>query len=200
MPKIKICGLRRYEDIDMANKLKPDYVGFVFAKSKRQIDVDLAEKFRKNLDKSIEVVGVFVDEDVDVIIDLLNREIIDIAQLHGNESEEIIIKIKNDTKKTVIKAISVNNISDILKFSDTNADFVLFDNGKGGTGQTFDWLVLENLENFKIPYFFAGGLNLENITDALKYPSYCVDISGGVETGDFKDFEKVGKFIDLVRK
>lgn len=201
MAKVKICGLQRLEDIDMANHLKPDYIGFVFAKSKRQIkDYSLAQEFKSLLDQDILVTGVFANNDINEIVHIANKGVIDIVQLHGQETDDDIIHIKKVTKKPVIKSISVNTIDDILAYKDTKADYVLLDNGSGGTGKTFDWTTLDRLKDFKVPFFFAGGLNETNVRNALLYKPFGVDVSGGVETDGFKDFDKVKNFIELVRR
>ncbi|MFI3116016.1 MAG: phosphoribosylanthranilate isomerase [Clostridia bacterium] len=197
MPKVKICGLKRLEDIQMVNKLMPDYIGFIFTKSKRQVDLNTAFKLKEALNEKILAVGVFVNQEIDEVLEI--STVIDLIQLHGDENEEYIENLKKLTKKPIIKAISVNSIDDILKNSDTKADFLLFDNGKGGTGQTFDWEILNKLENFQKPYFFAGGLNENNVKNALKYQPFALDVSGGVETDGFKDFNKIKKFIEIVR-
>ena len=118
MAKIKICGLKRLDDIEIVNKYKPDYIGFVFADSKRKVTSDLACKMKKNLDSSIKSVGVFVDEDIDVIIKLYDEGIIDIAQLHGLENEEYIKKLKQKSNyKLEIMAGGLNskNISKAIE-------------------------------------------------------------------------------------
>ena len=109
MINIKICGLKRIEDIKYVNKFKPEYIGFVFAKSRRQISYDMAASLKKSLSNDIKTVGVFVNHEIDDIISLMNEDIIDIAQLHGDEEEDSIITIKNKTNKKVIKAISVRS-------------------------------------------------------------------------------------------
>lgn len=201
MINIKICGLKRIEDIKYVNKFKPEYIGFVFAKSRRQISYDMAASLKKSLSNDIKTVGVFVNHEIDDIISLMNEDIIDIAQLHGDEEEDSIITIKNKTNKKVIKAISVRSLEDILKWKDSKVDFLLLDNGSGGTGESFDWEVLDKLSTieFNKPYFIAGGLNKENVKDVLKYKPYAVDISGGVETDGLKDEVKINEFINTVR-
>ena len=201
MINIKICGLKRIEDIKYVNKFKPEYIGFVFAKSRRQISYDMAASLKKSLSNDIKTVGVFVNHEIDDIISLMNEDIIDIAQLHGDEEEDSIITIKNKTNKKVIKAISVRSLEDILKWKDSKVDFLLLDNGSGGTGESFDWEVLDKLSTieFNKPYFVAGGLNKENVKNVLKYKPYAVDISGGVETDGLKDEVKINEFINTVR-
>lgn len=197
--KVKICGLKSAADIETANHLKPDYIGFVFAKSKRQVTKEEAKILKSNLDINIQAVGVFVDENIDIICQLLTENIIDIAQLHGTEDENYIQNLKQQTKKPVIKAISVKNLEDVLKWQNSTADFLLLDNGKGGTGEKFNWQVLEN-SNFQKPYFLAGGLTPQNVTKATKFNPYAVDVSGGVETNGTKDKTKIEQFITNTRK
>lgn len=200
--KIKICGIKKLETIDILNELKPDYVGFVFAKSSRQIGWRTAKILRNKLDKSIKTVGVFVNEDVQTIVWYLKQGIIDVVQLHGQESEDVIAQIKFKTNQPIIKAISVNSVCDVLKYKYSKADYLLLDNGAGGTGKSFDWSVLNELRNIDIDkeIFIAGGLSSQNVNEALDYRPYCVDVSGGVETDANKDDDKIRQFIETVRK
>lgn len=201
MTKIKICGIQKVEEILFLNKQKPDYVGFVFAKSKRQVNFETAKKLKNNLDKSIKSVGVFVNHDIDEIFKLINENVINCVQFHGNETEDDIKNIKKTFPKiSVFKAVTVNSLQDILNWNDTLAEFLLLDNGKGGTGEKFDWAILKEIKAVKKPYFIAGGLNAENVKDVLKFTPYGVDVSGGVETDGIKDMKKMGKFIENVRK
>lgn len=197
MSKIKICGLKRIEDIEAANLYKPDYVGFVMAPGRRQVTEQQASQLKKSLCKDIQAVGVFVNEKRDYIAGLLEGGIIDIAQLHGEETEEDVVWLKEHTGKPVIKAVSVKSAEDIRRWRDSSADYLLLDNGAGGTGKTFDWNVIGD---FNKQYFLAGGLNGANIEDALKLNPYCVDISGGVETDGYKDAYKIKQVIDIVRR
>ncbi|MFI3200636.1 MAG: phosphoribosylanthranilate isomerase [Eubacteriales bacterium] len=200
MPKIKICGLSRIEDIQEANKLELDYIGFVFAKSKRQITVEQARELKVGLRKNIQVVGVFVNHSIKEMIELRNEGIIDVVQLHGTETEDIIVQIKNSNPSTkIIKAVSMTCVEDALKWNDSKVDYLLLDHGAGGTGEVFDWSLLEGLEAFKKPYFIAGGLNPENVADVLVYKPFGVDVSGGVETLGKKDCEKMRGFVEKVR-
>ncbi len=197
--KIKICGIKRTQDIKVLNELKPDYVGFVFAKSKRQVSIQQASELRAQLVTQIKTVGVFVNHNLAEIEQLIKEKIIDIVQFHGDESETDIIKIKSKFPKTkIIKAISVNTKQDILNWEHSNADYLLLDNGKGGTGQQFDWNILNEI-NVKKSFFIAGGLNTENVKNVLKFNSFGVDVSGGVETDGVKDIAKIKKFIENVR-
>lgn len=199
MSKIKLCGLSRLCDIQAANICKPDYIGFVFApKSKRYINPQQAEVLKKELLPNILSVGVFVNDDITKISDLLNNGIIDIAQLHGNESNEYIKKLRTLTNKTIIKAFSIKSEFDIISAQNSLADYVLLDTGNGGTGMVFNW---EFTKNIKRPYFLAGGLNLENIKSAVETLNpYAVDVSSGIETDGFKDKEKMVEFVKIIRE
>ena len=193
--KIKFCGLFREEDIEYVNKLNPDYIGFVFAKSKRQITKEKAIGLKNKLKSNIKVVGVFVDEDIEKIIDLLSNGVIDIAQLHGNEREEDIKNIKNKSKKQVIKAIRVTTSEDIESWKNSCADFLLLDNGQG-TGKTFDW---NNIKNLNRPFFLAGGLSIDNIKEAIeKVSPMAIDISSGIESNGVKDYEKMKEVMKIL--
>lgn len=195
--KIKFCGLFREEDIEYVNKLNPDYIGFVFAKSKRQITKEKAIGLKNKLKSNIKVVGVFVDEDIEKIIDLLSNGVIDIAQLHGNEREEDINNIKNKSKKQVIKAIRVTTSEDIESWKNSCADFLLLDNGQG-TGKTFDW---NNIKNLNRPFFLAGGLSIDNIKEAIeKVSPMAIDISSGIESNGVKDYEKMKEVMKILER
>jgi len=197
MTKIKICGLRRKTDIEMANLLKPDSIGFVFAPSKRMVTAEEAAALKALLIPGITAVGVFVNADPLYIEELLRNNIIDAAQLHGNEAEKTVKKIRQETGRPVIKAVSVNTVSDLEAWKDSCADYLLFDHGNGGSGQLFDWNILKNVNR---PFFLAGGLNPDNISEALsKVHPPGVDVSSGVETDGYKDMRKAAAFINAVR-
>lgn len=198
MTKIKFCGLTRECDIKAANELKPDYIGFVFwSRSKRNVTREKAAELKKLLDPSIKAVGVFVDEDTDVVKSYLQDGIIDIAQLHGHEDDEYIRKIKSSTGKPVIKAFKIKSEDDLREAKESPADYVLLDAGMGD-GVTFDWSVVKNAGR---EYFLAGGLHPGNVADAVKllHP-YAVDVSSGIETEGMKDKVKMASFADAVRK
>ncbi|MFA9464913.1 MAG: indole-3-glycerol phosphate synthase TrpC [Velocimicrobium sp.] len=204
-PKIKICGLRRDMDIDYANQLKPDYIGFVFAKSKRQVSPEEAKRLKMGLSKEINAVGVFVNENVDIIIQLLNEGTIDIVQLHGNESEEDICLIKQASGKPVIKALKVRSPEDVIKWENSSADYLLLDNGEG-TGEKFDWKILENLgKSLSMkPFFLAGGLCAKNMEEACyavrPFVPFGLDVSSGAEMDGYKDFNKMKQIIAVGRE
>ena len=195
--KIKICGLRRPQDIQAANQYKPDYIGFVFAPaSKRFVSPQQAAELKALLSPDIASVGVFVNEDREIIFDLLNKHIISIVQLHGQETEDDICWIKRKTDAQVIKAVSVHEKADIARWENSSADYLLFDHGSGGTGQTFDWSLLTDCCK---RYFLAGGIDADNLKTALNQGAYAVDISGGAETDGWKDAEKISQLIRMVR-
>ena len=143
MVKIKICGLRRLEDIEMVNKYGPDYIGFVFADSKRQVSHDVAAQLKDNLSLDIISVGVFVNAKADEILKLYEEGIIEIAQLHGSESEDYINTLKENTNDElkIIKAIEMSEDKDLSKYDESAADYLLLDSGKG-SGKTFDWRLI----------------------------------------------------------
>lgn len=198
MTRIKLCGLSRYCDIEAANELKPEYVGFVFAKkSKRYISTKNAEELKRLLFPGIKAVGVFVNEKPEYIAELLNKGVIDIAQLHGGEDEDYIKKLRQLTDKQLIKAFRITSAGDVEKAERCSADYVLLDSG-AGTGTVFDWKLIKNI---KRPYFLAGGLSPENAEDAVKKLNpYAVDVSSGIETDGVKDKNKMAAFIAAVRK
>jgi phosphoribosylanthranilate isomerase len=188
MPKIKICGLFREQDIEFANEAKPDFIGFVFAKSHRQISPETAALYKKQLNPQITTVGVFVNAEISSIIEIYNSGIINIAQLHGSESEDYINELKKTCDVPVIKAVNIENTKP------ANADYLLFDNGKGGTGKAFDWSLIPKC---KQEIFLAGGINLSNIKEAVKLNPYCIDLSSGAENE--KGEKDRGKIIEACR-
>ena len=198
MTKIKLCGLTRPCDIEYVNELLPEYIGFVFApKSRRYISPEKAEVLREHLDDRITPVGVFVDEKIEVIADLIKRKIIDIVQLHGNESEKYITGLRRVIDCPVIKAFRIESEADIASANQSSADYVLLDSG-GGTGKVFDHLLLKDIAR---PYFLAGGLTPENVETAVKQlKSFAVDVSSSLETDGFKDKIKMTAFVNAVRK
>ena len=217
--KVKICGLKRPEDIAVVNELHPDYIGFVFADfSHRYVDKKTAVILKSQLDPGIQSAGVFVNEDVHFVAELMNEGIIDIAQLHGSEDNDYIAELRSllkpddasasvtacgsaenkaDTSIKIIRAFNINKIADISEIENSTADLVLVDSGTG-SGETFDW---SRLAEIKRPYLLAGGLSPDNIAEAVEalHP-YGVDVSSGVETDKLKDPEKMRRFVELVRE
>lgn len=198
MTKIKLCGLLRQEDIEAANELMPDYVGFVFyKKSKRYVDKEKARSLKNLLAPSIKAVGVFVDEPLQFVARLLTEKIIDIAQLHGSESEEYINELRSLTKAQIIKAILVKSEADIERAKKCGADYVLLDDGLGG-GKAFDRSLIGD---FTRDYFLAGGLSTETVKDAIReFRPFAVDVSSAIETYGLKDKEKMTAFVRAVRE
>lgn len=209
MRKIKICGLFRDCDIDYVNEALPDYIGFVFAKSRRQVSAEWAKARRPRLRSEIIPVGVFVNESLVKVAKLLNDSTIEMAQLHGEETENYIQDLKALTNKPIIKAVRVLSPEDIEAAQHTAADFLLLDNGAGGTGESFDWSLVSKAQNLnqkqnqnrnqnQKPFFLAGGLNAGNIEQAIAATSpYAIDLSSGVETNGMKDRTKI---LELVRR
>lgn len=202
MSKIKICGLRRLEDVDAVNRFMPDYAGFVLVPGRtRQITHEQAAALKKQLSRDILAVGVFVNERRDVIARLLDCGVIEMAQLHGQETEEDVRWLKERTGKPVIKAVSVKSADDVKRWRRSAADFILADNGAGGSGRTFDWgLISDVLQDGAPPVFLAGGININNLDAALALKPYAVDISGGVETDGAKNPELIREAINKVRR
>lgn len=198
MTKIKLCGLSRPCDIEAANRLKPEYIGFVFLpKSKRYVDYEKARELKSLLSPEIKAVGVFVDESPQTVAELLNNGTIDIAQLHGGEDEDYIRLLRNLTDKPIIKAFRIQSEDDILRAEESSADYILLDSGMG-TGTVFNWDLIQNI---KRPYFLAGGLDCDNVGEAVgRLHPYAVDVSSGIETNGLKDKEKMAAFVAKVRK
>ena len=198
--KIKICGLRRREDILAVNEARPDYCGFIieFPKSFRSVTADKVRELVKDLSPEIKGVGVFVNAPVEFVSGLLNDGTLALAQLHGQEDEAYIRKLKKLTDKPIIKAFSVKTSEDIEKALQSPADYILLDQGSGGTGMTFDWSLIPKIER---PFFLAGGIESENLEQAIReIRPYAVDLSSSVETDKWKDPEKIRNVVDIVRK
>ena len=198
MTKIKLCGMKRVIDVQTANALKADYIGFVFwQKSKRFISEEDAAALKAILDPEIAAVGVFVDEKPETIAGLLNRGIIDIAQLHGNEDEDYIRQLRSLTDKPLIKAFRIREAKDLEAAVICSAESVLLDAGKG-EGIAFDWKLIRD---FSRPYFLAGGLNPDNVSEAIvQLHPFAVDVSSGIESSGLKDAKKMAAFVKAVRK
>lgn len=200
MVKIKICGLKRLEDIEIVNRYNPDYIGFVFADTKRKVSHELAKEMKDNLNPNIISVGVFVDAPKEEILELFNEGTIEIAQLHGTESEEYIIDLKESTngELKIINAIEMSDDTDLMKYDLTNADYLLLDSGKG-SGKTFDWRLIR--KDLKKEFFLAGGLNSENIMPAIEeFDPYAVDLSSSLEVNGFKDEDKIKEIMEIINE
>ena len=198
MTKIKLCGLSRRCDIEAANALMPDYVGFVFAEgSKRRVTPAQARALKNALSPGIRAVGVFVDEAPATVAALLGGGIIDAAQLHGGEDAAYIRALRRMTDRPVWQAFRVRTRADVEQVGRSEADCILLDAG-AGTGTAFDWGLLDRVER---PYFLAGGLDTENVAGAIRLlRPFGVDVSSGIESGGGKDAEKMAAFVAAVRR
>ncbi|NLI58266.1 MAG: phosphoribosylanthranilate isomerase [Clostridium sp.] len=207
MTKVKICGIKRKEDIEYVNKYLPDYIGFIFAQSKRKVSIEFAMELKKNLSPKIKTVGVFVNEDLEKVLEITNKLSLDCVQIHGDEPceyiEDLKEKIKSKKEVEIWKAIRVKDGDSIKKMSCFNVDaFVLdayIEGVYGGAGKTFDWELASRAKEFgKI--ILAGGLDRENIKEGIeKVKPFAVDVSSGVETNEYKDEDKIRDFIYKVR-
>ena len=199
MTKIKICGLTRTEDIGMVNEFLPDYIGFVFAKSRRQLSVEQAKELKKKLRLEIKAVGVFVNEKPENIAEIANQGIIDLIQIHGDEDAAYCAQLRKLTQAPIIKVVRVEREDDFAGIEEFDCDYYLFDTlsskDYGGTGKAFDHSLLYNKE-IKKPFFVAGGLNQDNVAAVIEViKPFGVDTSGGVETDGIKDANKIKEFI-----
>ena len=198
MTKIKICGLTRTEDIEMVNEFLPDYIGFVFAKSRRQLSVEQAKELKKKLRPGIKAVGVFVNEKPENIAEIANQGIIDLIQIHGDEDAAYCAQLRKLTQAPIIKVVRVEREDDFAGIEEFDCDYYLFDTlsskDYGGTGKAFDHSLLYNKE-IKKPFFVAGGLNQDNVAAVIEViKPFGVDTSGGVETDGIKDVNKIKEF------
>lgn len=197
--EIKICGIRRREDADYINEARPDYFGMIlyFPKSHRNISPEQAREIRSLVSREIPAVGVFVNQPADLICRLLEEDVIQIAQLHGQEPEEDILRIRERTGKRVWKAFKVRSQADIAAARRSPADLILLDNGYG-TGECFDWDLAEGVGR---PFALAGGLTPENLPEAVeKLHPALVDLSSGVETEKVKDRNRILRAVEAVRR
>ena len=198
MTRIKLCGLSRPCDVEAANALQPDYIGFVFApNSRRVVSCEQAQALKRLLSPQIRAVGVFVRQDLETIVSLARRGIIDVVQLHGNEPEDVVRRLRERMDKPIIQAFCIDSERDVEAAQGSTADLLLLDSGSG-TGKRFDWKQIRNIQR---PYFLAGGLDPQNVGVAVRLlRPYGVDVSSGIETGGRKDREKMAAFVDAVRK
>ena len=197
--KIKLCGLTRPCDIEAVNELQPDYIGFVFVKkSRRYVSPEKAKELKAMLAPGIQAVGVFVNEEPEQIVSLLEAGTIDVAQLHGQEGEREIRRLRELTDHPLIQAFRIDTEQDVERANASTADYVLLDSGAGGTGTVFDWDLLQAIRR---PYFLAGGLDTENLgTVKAKLNPYGIDVSSGIETDGYKDKKKMTAFVAAARK
>ena len=225
-PKIKMCGISKVETISAIVDAKPDYMGLVFAPSKRQVTVEQAktlveELYKQNVvgnnseaeqtesvtsldtasSETIKTVGVFVNETVENLLKIAEEVKLDVIQLHGDEDEFFIQILKEQSNVEVWKAVQVRSAADAEKWIDSSADMLLFDayhkDERGGTGEVFDW---SSLDEFERPFMLAGGIDSTNVARAIRtVRPYGIDISSGIETEGVKDNEKMKAFTNIVR-
>ena len=209
-PKVKMCGISKIETIPAVVEAKPDYMGLVFAPSKRQVTVEQAEILVKELHKQcinhydtkvVKTVGVFVNETLDNLVTIAKEVNLDAVQLHGDEDEAFIQSLKECTNVEVWKAVQIRSTADAEKWIDSSADMLLFDAyhkaERGGTGEVFDWSCLDEFER---PFMLAGGIDSTNVARAIRtVRPYGIDISSGIETDGVKDDEKIKAFTNIVR-
>lgn len=195
--ELKICGLKRLEDIIAVNRHGADYAGFVFfEKSKRYVDPYKANELISLLRADIKPVGVFMDEPLDNVVRIARITGVELIQLHGHESEEYVEYVKRTLDRPVIKAYKASEEGALEKAAQSSADYVMIDSG-AGSGKKFDWSILKD---FKRDYFLAGGLDPESVGEAIRMlEPFAVDVSSGVETDGIKDEKKIAEFINAVR-
>ena len=209
-PKVKMCGISKVETIPAIVDAKPDYIGLVFAPSKRQVTVEQAKILVEELHKqyalrynseTIKIVGVFVNETIENLLKIAEEVKLDVIQLHGDEDESFIQILKEQSNVEVWKAVQVRSAADAEKWIDSSADMLLFDayhkDERGGTGEVFDW---SSLDEFERPFMLAGGIDSTNVARAIRtVRPYGIDISSGIETEGVKDDEKMKAFTNIVR-
>lgn len=200
MTKIKICGLRRLEDVEAVNEVRPDYCGFILEVPgrRRSITRERLRELVKGLDPGILPVGVFLNAPPELPALLLEEGVIAAAQLHGQEDEAYIETLKSRTNRPVIKAFSIRGARDIEVACQSRADYILLDQGGGGSGTTFDWNLVPAISR---PWFLAGGLGPENLADAVsRLRPWAVDMSSSLETEGFKDLAKMRRVMEILRQ
>lgn len=202
MVKIKICGMRRAEDIQYVNRNRPDYAGFILSEGfKRTVDRKTFPALRQQLDKEIKAVGVFVNEPLENVISF--GKSLDVIQLHGDENEDYIKSLRNSFHGEIWKAVRAKTAGDIEKAGALSCDKLLIDSyvkGKvGGTGQAADLSII-NSANFSKDFFLAGGLDSGNVLSAIeKVNPFGVDFSSSVETDGYKDENKIKDIISIIK-
>lgn len=208
--KIKICGIRRIEDVEIINQYRPDYIGFVFAPSKRQVSKEEAESLAIKVHPSIKKVGVFVNQPIEFLAELLLNGTVDYLQLHGEEDEIYenslfhLLRQKgiSSPEDRCIMAFRIKEEEDMEKVSLTGCSLLLLDafskEAQGGTGETFDWSLIKKIEK---PFFLAGGIHAGNVKTAIEQVRpYGIDTSSSLETEGIKDKEKIKAFLEIIRE
>ena len=192
MTKVKICGLSTKEAVEVAVSAGADYIGFVFAPSKRQVTVEQATELAKIIPTNVNKVGVFVSPSRAELLEAVDKVGLDLVQVHGQVADDLF----EDLPCASIQAVQVDGDGHV---PNSQADYLLFDAPVAGSGQTFDWGQLDTTELAQ-PFFIAGGLNEDNVARAIQHFSpFAVDVSSGVETDGQKDHEKIRRFIERVK-
>ena len=192
MTKVKICGLSTKEAVKTAVSAGADYIGFVFAPSKRQVTLEQAAELAKFIPSHIQKVGVFVSPSRAELLEAVDKVGLDLVQVHGQVADDLF----EDLPCASIQAVQVDRDGHV---PNSQADYLLFDAPVAGSGQTFDWGRLDTTELAQ-PFFIAGGLNEDNVARAIQHFSpFAVDVSSGVETDGQKDQEKIRRFIVRVK-
>lgn len=204
MVKIKICGVKSMKDIEYVNLLNPDYIGFVFTKSKRQVTVDQVLEMKRFLNKDIKTVGVFLDDEKGRVLQIAENTGLNIVQLHGTEDLAYINYLNSYGKFEIWKAIGIKFEDDIKKIEQYSKYKIVLDGAKAGEGKQFSWDSIEEeilTEDFRKNLVLAGGLNFNNVIEGIKrFKPFAVDVSSGVETEGKKDYTKMKEFIERVRQ
>lgn len=201
--RVKICGICSERDAAFVNESKPDFAGFVFVKgSRRFVTAETAKKLREIISVDIKTVGVFVNAPQEEILLLEAQKVIDLIQLHGDETVSYVESLKQKTKLPIIKAIRVKDEKEVVQSDLYPCDFLLFDTYRkgtyGGTGECFSWdMVPKKLQH---PFFLAGGISIENLEEALLTNCYGIDVSGGAETEGKKDIKKMKQIVQFVKR
>lgn len=192
MTKVKICGLSTISAVETACQAGADYIGFVFAKSRRRVSLEQAQKLAALVPPAVRKVGVFVSPSLAELQEAISVANLDLVQIHGDFNEDLLTEIG----RPVIRAYQVKGA---LKDVSQQADYLLFDAPLAGSGQTFDWQTFDRSQ-INQPFFIAGGLNAGNVQEAIQYfAPYAVDVSSGVETDGQKDLAKIKEFIERVK-
>ena len=192
MTKVKICGLSTKEAVKTAVSAGADYIGFVFAPSKRQVTLEQATELAEIIPTYVKKVGVFVSPSRSELLEAIEKVGLDLVQVHG----QVVDKLFENLPCASIQAVQVDGDGHV---PNSLADYLLFDAPVAGSGQTFDWGRLDTTE-LSQPFFIAGGLNEDNVEEAIQhFTPYAVDVSSGVETNGQKDHEKIRRFIERVK-
>ncbi len=200
MIKIKICGIKNEKEVQILNQILPDYCGFIFhvEKSSRSISLATARKLKEKLKKQIGIIGVFVDESIESILAIKEELQLAMIQLHGREDDRYIQTLKEKSGIPIIKAFSINKKEDVERAKNSKADYVLLDQGEGGSGKPFPWELVKTMER---DYFLAGGIGVENVQEALgQLNPFVIDFNSRLETNGQKDEKKIKKAVDIVRR